>query len=396
MTSGIVNGKRKPSVVTNEDFEIPIDGTIRMKGNIVSFGKSDAIIDCGFYWGYSEDKLDSVAYPVNKANSFLSELTHLRGDTTYFWKAFAMNEYGVDVGNMVSYKAPSIWEAKEDFNASVRSRGAFFILNNRLYITCGERESGSGNLLNDTWEYIVSDNKWWQANEFPGIQRRYPVSFTIGNYAFVGTGQGYDASIWNDFYRYNAELDSWTEIPKEEALEIRYQAISFSLNNKGYLVGGRNRTQRLNDVWQYSLTDEENGQWTRMNDFPIAISGGISISGNNRIFVGFDEIEKTLWEYKAETDSWEEFAKLPDEITVVYSGVLLGNDIYIVDGHNDIWTLNLTDKSWKHKENLPDLFLDKYGQGGYQNLFLLGKPNSIYVGLGFSRYFYEYRPLWDN
>ena len=396
MTQGIVNGKKEPTVVTDENFEIPIDGTIRIKGSLISLGKSNTIANCGFYWGYLEDQLDNTTYSISTTNLFTAEISRLRGDTTYFWRAFAINEFGIDMGNVLSYNAPAIWEAKENFNATVRSRGTFFILNNRLYITCGERESSSGNLLKDTWEYIINDNKWWQADEFPGSQRRYPTSFTIGNQAFVGTGQASDASALNDFYKYDSESNSWTVIPVNNAIEVRYQAIAFSLNNKGYLVGGRNRTQRLNDVWQYTLTDGEDGQWTRMNDFPTVTSGGISISGNNRIFVGFDEIDKTLWEYKAETDSWEEFSKLPDTIITVYSGVLLGDDIYIVDGNNRIWTLNLTNKKWNHKASLPDVFIGKYGQGGYQNLFLLGNTNSIYVGLGFSRYFYEYRPLWDN
>jgi hypothetical protein len=398
MPGGIVNGKREPTVVTNELFEIPVEGTIRMKGDITSMGKGSNVINKGFFWGYSADTLNHVLYANN---SFSADLSNIPGDKTYYWRAFAENEYGVDSGKIVKYIAPKIWEAKEEFRSFVRWRFTYFSLNNKLYMVCGQGNAGS---LSEIWEYNVSENKWWGTIEnFPGEARRFPVSFTIGNLAYVGTGQINGGAIVNDFFCFDGISRTWdktTIIPQNETEEMskRYQAIAFGLNNKGYVIGGGSSpTRTMSDVWQFSISDDTS-QWKKMNDLPAPFYGGISICNGTSAYIGFGEnveARKILWKYIEETDSWVEFAQLPDEIEKsVFSGVIIRDRIYIVDGDNIIWELNLSDKRWKQKMILPDFFLHSDGDGGNECMFTVG--NSIYIGLGFSQYFYEYRPLWDN
>jgi N-acetylneuraminic acid mutarotase len=402
MTQGIVNGKQKPTVTTSKNFEIPVEGSIHMKAEIVFTGKSD-LVNKGFYWGYTPEEMENVILSTDNSPQYSALLSDVPGGETYYWRAFAENSFGADFGEIVRYEAPRIWEIKDIFNAIIRARGAIFTLNNRIFTTCGERESGSGNLLNDTWQYNIQDNKWWQTNDFAGMKRRYPVAFTIGNSAYVGTGQGNEQGVvlLNDFYRYDNTLNAWLPLTVNENIEARHQAMAFSLKNKGYIVGGlRIQNQRMNDVWQYTETGGNTGSWTRMNNFPVLISGGISIAGNNMAFIGFGdnpEAHKILWKYNDSTDSWEEFTELPDNIVKkIYSGVIIKDKIYIVDGDNIIWEIGISDKKWKKKTVLPDVFLNIDGDGGNQNLFSTENSSSIYVGLGFSQYFYEYRPLWDN
>ena len=398
MTTGIMNEKETPTVVTGQSTPFTNDdGNLVFQGEITSEGKSD-IIEKGFYW--STDSTDQgIKVIVSDTNSsiFTYELQHATGEQTYYWRAYAINSFGCDSGEVRSCQTPAIWIEKQELPADKRGWGAVFLLNNKVYMTCGMKLWGQ-DLVNDTWEYSIAANQWVQSDSisFIGAFRVYPAVFTIGNLAFVGTGYQSSGIAFKDFYQFNADFKKWTQITTPDNLAARYKATAFSLNGNGYVIGGylSDNTGGLNDVWQYKPNENV---WVQKKNFPVNLCGGISIYNNNRAFAGFgenSESARTLWEYDQITDSYIEFAKLPDAITTkIYSGVIVQNTIYIVDGYNQIWTLNMSDTTWAKKTDLPVDFL---GSNGYQTLLTTDSSNTIYAGLGFCNLLYEYHPLWDN
>ena len=407
MTTGIVNGKEKPTVMTIPASPFSSDGNLFFKGEITSKGKDDTI-ENGFFWSTDSDDPGIndhiVIGNVNDNNIFTYELQQASGEKTYYWRAYAKNRYGYDFGEVDSCQTPEIWVEKGSLNAFARGNGAVLVLNNNIFMTCGEYQLGGRVPTNETWEYSIATDHWSQKESFPGDNRIYPVAFSIGNYVFVGTGLKAAGVAHKDFYRYDSSVseNSWLEIATPDDLEARYEAVAFSLNGKGYLVGGlladRDR-DALDDVWQY---DPGNDSWKKKNPFPAHFSGGISIYNNNRVFVGFGDASDTriLWEYNEATDSWNEFiTTLPDKVVKkIYSGVIVQNILYIVDGDNTIWACDISNetKTWKRKTDLPLDLLKVDGDGGNQTLLSTGNSNSIYVGLGFNKLLYEYHPLWDN
>jgi N-acetylneuraminic acid mutarotase len=403
MTSGIVNGKEKPTVLTLQHTSIPtMEGRLLLRGEIASMGKSNKVIEKGFYWSTTSNdpsSSDSIIVVSDASDDIFYYELKASGNKTYFWRAYAKNEHGYDYGDVKSYQTPEIWKEKAFFPPISRGKGAIFVVDNKIYITCGIKGSSGNVFVNETWEYNILDNRWKEVKEFIGEPRRYPVAFTLGNLAFVGTGQKASAIVYNDFFQYDNISNEWTKIPDNSDLHARDEAVAFRLNGKGYLVGGLLADgSSLNDVWRYTHS-EGGGVWEKMNDFPVHFSGGISICGNENVFVGLGEnlnSKRTLWKYEEENDRWEEFVRLPDEIEKkIYSGVIIQNTIYIVDGNNVIWSLDISDKIWKRKTELPPEFLSQENEEN-QSLITTGTSNSIYVGLGFTSYFYEYRPLWDN
>jgi len=420
MTIGIVNGKEKPTVQTVKTNPSPNDdGNLFFQGEVTSIGKAE-ITEKGFFWStISNDPNINDNVIISDANSdiFTCELQSASGGKTYYWRAYAKNSYGIEYGEVNSYESLPIWEKKDSLNGRSRGKGAIFILNNNIYMICGEYklEGGYSLVENDAWEYNIIIDRWNQLEDkqsFPGIGRINPVAFTIGDLAFVGTGTGVvgvaTVVVYKDFFQYDGISNSWAKIAVPDDLEARYEAVAFSLNGKGYIIGGLSENRNaLKDVWQY---DPENGLWERKNDFPEGFYGGISISDNNRVFAGLSyaplsEYRRILLEYNKETDNWEKFTTLPDDVAIygnVISGVIVQNFIYIVDNNNIIWTLNMNDetKTWKKKTALPpDLILtneEDESESGFQLLLTTGRSNSIYVGLGYNKYLYEYRPLWDN
>ena len=404
MTTGIVNGKEKPTVGIASILRVsPIqsDGTLVFQGEIASKGKAD-IIERGFYWSTTSNDPginDSIIQSTANTDTFKYILQAVSGEKTYYWRAYARNSFGYAYSEVDSVTTPKIWIPKAVLTADSRGWGAVFTLNNKIYMTCGLKSFGSGVFATDTWEYSIAYDSWSRQGDdvsFPGAARRYPVAFTIGNRAFVGTGTQAALQAYKDFYQFDINSNKWTEIATPDNFAARYEATAFSLNGKGYVISGFSADgSPLNDVWQY---DAINSSWKKMNDFPINFFGGISISNTTRSFIGFGippESASTLWEYDSASDSWSEFSTLPDSITTrIFSGTIIQNSIYVVDGINQIWALNISDKTWKKKSKLP--FLNAYGESGNQLLLTTGTSNSIYTGLGFSNDLYEYRPLWDN
>jgi len=408
MTVGIVNEKEDPTVATKpSDPFTDDDGSLVFQGELISKGKGDTI-EKGFCWstvsnnpGIHDNHIAMVS--DTSVTTFTYKLTGVSGDTTYYWRAYAQNSYGCDYGEVQSCQTPAIWVAKQELPSDSRGRGAVFMLCNRIYITCGVKFFGQA-FVGDTWEYSIASNQWAQSDSisFPGGNRDYPVVFTIGNLAFVGTGRQTSTLCFNDFYQFNADSKKWTTVATPNNLGARYEATAFSFNGNGYLVGGLTAAGKsaFNDVWQYNPV---NNLWVKKNNFPSNFYGGIGISGANCAFAGFGdaaEAARTLWEYDDATDSWSVYAQLPPEATSkIYSGVIIQNTMYFMDGNYGIWALNMSNKTWKKKPaNLPIDFVNETSDlvDRFQAILTTGNSNSIYVGLGFCNLLYEYHPLWDN
>ena len=392
MADGIPNMRVEPTVTSGEGTASPSDGVLELTGTITSVGKIGTFFMKGFCWGYSATNLaDSVFFKDTnfELSPFSYLLSNVRGDTTIYWQAFARNDYGISLGNIISYKTPPIFTYNEAnaFTGQLRSNFASFTLNNNLYFTCGYQNI----LFSDIYRFDKI-NWWYTVPAFPGAERANLVAFTIDSLACVGTGRASPTIIFGDFYVFhgNTTTPKWDEMPIQTPAEMpRYDAVAFSLNNKGYVVGGNSANGVLKDVWEYSITDGIDS-WEKKNDFPSSFSGGMSFSNNERAFVGFgnNDTENTLWEYDAATDSWEVFASTPTNSKGIYSGVITQDKIYLLDVDNIIWELDLATGKYKQKSTLPEVF--QYNQ----YMFSLG--DAIYIGLGGTELFYRYYPLWDN
>ena len=397
--------KDEPEVATISINTFINEGIILFKGEIKSEGKSE-IIERGFCWSATSENPtvndDTIRIQGADFDEFSYELKSASGDKTYYCRAYAKNSLGYyGYGNTFKCETPQIWEQITVFSPEPRGNGAICLVNNNIYLICGETEWGRVP-LQETYIYDIANEEWEQRDRynFPGGARVSLVVFPIGNYAYVGTGRNPNAC--NDFYKFNIDTKIWSGINVPNDLDARSDAVAFSMNGKGYVVGGYGLSA-LNDVWQYNPVEDS---WERKNNFPFTFFRGISIYGNNRAFVGFSETgdsRKILWEYIEETDSWSEFTTLPDYIDKkIYSGVIVQNVIYIVDADNKIWACDTSNetKTWEEKATLPDELLfgnSEIGfQAGFQIMLSTVNSNSIYVGLGYTKYLFEYRPLWDN
>lgn len=183
-----------------------------------------------------------------------------------------------------------------------RGSASAFSLLNKGYLCLGQ-----GNFQpysNDLWEYDPGTQAWSQKADFIGESRRQAVSFTIDNYAYVGTGQG-ASGLKNDFYRYNPVLNIWAPIA-DFGGTARRQAVSFAIGDKGYVGTGDDGIAR-NDFWQYYPAANA---WSQKANFPGsprsgAVGWGYGYSGV--IALGEDNTSayrKDVWQYYYFGDVW--------------------------------------------------------------------------------------------
>ncbi|MEE3037013.1 MAG: M43 family zinc metalloprotease, partial [Bacteroidota bacterium] len=160
------------------------------------------------------------------------------------------------------------WTQLASFPSDGRIHPAMVLVTNRVYMGMGNNSSGN---LNDWWEYNIDTDEWIQHADFPHGARHHPFYFDIGDYAYVGFGHGNSINnnynIHSDFYRYQHENDSWTEIAAFPA-EGRVAGTQFSFNGKGYVLSGDGDNHSYMECGQFWKYNPEINNWTQLESHP--------------------------------------------------------------------------------------------------------------------------------
>jgi N-acetylneuraminic acid mutarotase len=153
----------------------------------------------------------------------------------------------------------------------------------------------------DTYKYNPKINSWTRLKDCP-VSRSSSAGFNIGTNFYVGTG--YYVGNYKDFYCYNTLTDNWTRMA--DAPECRILSKGIAINGKGYILLGRywhgmlDGGKLLKDIIEY---DPQQNKWVCCGDFP---GGGrqnmvvFTINGKGYIIGGEDDKERKsdVWEFQ--------------------------------------------------------------------------------------------------
>ena len=180
------------------------------------------------------------------------------------------------------------WTQKKDFGGSARYDAVAFSLNNKGYVCSGF----DGNYLKDLWEYNPSSDTWTQKASLGGSKRSAAMSFVLNGKAYVVSGNN-NGSTLNDLWVYDGSADTWTQKRKisnssDDSYDDKYSTISrfngvaFIMGSKAYITGGENGSM-VNTTWEY---DDANDLWTEKTSFEGSPrTGAAAFSLENRGFV---------------------------------------------------------------------------------------------------------------
>jgi len=166
----------------------------------------------------------------------------------------------------------SSWTKKNDFPGAERyDGGVAFSIGSKGYVIGGGKMDWSNDnysCLNDVWEYDPQSDTWVQKNDFPGIGRREAISFSMNGKGYVLTGKySYKDEVvigairyLNDAWEYDPGTDTWTQLPDLPG-PARVAAAGGGSNNLIYVVGGWGADHELGD---YLMFDLETQQWKEL------------------------------------------------------------------------------------------------------------------------------------
>ena len=186
------------------------------------------------------------------------------------------------------------WTEIPDFSGITAKKNTSFTLNNRLYVTLGDRAIGSRFNSRTLWAFDPEGNagegNWVATDTFPADGREGAVAFVINGKAYIGTGRSLNANgkevFYNDFYEYSPAADRgkrWRQLapmPKSG----RSEASAFAIANRGYVGTGFSTFGDLKDFWSYN---PQSNQWVQVDSLPYdPRRGAISFSINGKGYVG--------------------------------------------------------------------------------------------------------------
>lgn len=334
---------------------------------------------------------------MDENGHFTLTIDNIRGDLTYYVRAFAINgSSSPGYGEVQSFKTPPIFSDKKIYEGAKRTFSTCFTLNNQAYVVGGDIGNGcSDELLG----YNVEKNEWIPLTSFlEGYAQM--TACTNGSLAYVMGGTDKLFKISENCLTYNPADNTWSPIKSLDQKDARFDAVSFSYKDSVYLLGGVvNQKGISKEIWRYDITHDD---WKMVIDsFPIAQRRGIALVADNKVYAGLGEtlgstFGKGFWMSAGSLTEWLPApGTLPSNISTVSSGVYynvegLWNSFFMIDDNGIIWEYKLSDNSWKQRSAFPDRMRNYH-------MFILNEQ--IYI-LGQDLYntnkFMMYDPVWDN
>jgi N-acetylneuraminic acid mutarotase len=201
---------------------------------------------------------------------------------------------------------------------------------------------------------------WVELSDFEGVARCDAVSFAINDKGYVTTGYDGDDRL-RDLWEYDPVKDYWIQ-KADFGGAARNGAVGFGTATKGYVGTGYDGSSKLKDFWEY---DPEANSWVQIADFPGNArysATAFSIDNKGYVGTGYDgNYLKDLWMYDPETNEWTQKvsvggSKRRDAVSFVING-----KGYVCTGMNnggyesDFWEYDPIADTWTAKRDIADV-----------------------------------------
>jgi N-acetylneuraminic acid mutarotase len=251
-----------------------------------------------------------------------------------------------------------------------------FAIGDTGYVVTGQ--SAGGTFRNEFFKYDPNLNSWTQLANFPGTARTGSVGFSIGSKGYVGTGRDNNGNT-DQFWEYDPLLNNWTQKASFPPGN-RESATGFSIGSKGYVGMGLNGTTKT-DFYEY---DPLTNTWTQKANFPVAIGRyaavGFSIGSKGYVGTGYHSgftRNNDFWEYNPATDSWLQLANVPGPARADAVGFSTSGLGYVGTGNQymDFYSYDVSSNSWTQ--------ITDYGPGNREKATAFVVNDIAYVGSGY-------------
>lgn len=283
-------------------------------------------------------------------------------------------------------QVPNSWLKKADFLGSKREQAVGFSIGDKGYIATGVDTSET--VKNDLWEYNSITDSWTQRADLPSTARRSAFGFSLNGLGYVGGGVDADeaqlGNVLTDFWEYNPTTNTWVAkavFPGGNGLGV-YYATSFSIDNKGYVCGGKIGPNSYSDhLWEYKPS---NNTWTQRSAFPGGLRYNLSsLAVGNVAYIGLGTNQDTYcndwWQYNPGSNQWEQKTNFIGGQRSGASTFVIGENGYVCLGSNgalkdDLFMYDPDNNQWYPRAN--------YGGSERKQAISFNIGNRAFVGTG--------------
>jgi hypothetical protein len=140
-----------------------------MSGGVITSDGGSKITESGICWSLSTNPTVSGSKSINTVlkGSFISSLTDLIPDTTYYVRSYAMNNLGISYGSIASFKTLPVAQITTVIPSSINATSAF----------------SGGVISTDYGTEITTRGVCWSTNPLPKIKNNHTLDGSgIGTY----------------------------------------------------------------------------------------------------------------------------------------------------------------------------------------------------------------------
>lgn len=381
-----------PTVTTLTPSDLT-KGTAVMGGRVLAQGQS-AVTACGICWSLSVEEptlanANVVQFTLGAMGNFTGRIVGLKGGRTYYIRAFATNAEGTSYGETIAQKMPPIFTTTaKDFPGSARVQGspAWFTAGDRGYLLGGDI---GPYFTSDLYFYSTTSNEWRQMLACPAGPLKWQTAVVYGGSAYVFGGIDVNRKTNNSFYRYDIASNTWYTLTSTLAPDSLCLALGVTLNDRIFLVGGRNDTV-TNHVWGYHISAST---WVRQPDFPERHYGGVALTVGTSVYAGLGRrpdgsFNRNLWR-TVDMATWHLETLCSMANGGILAGVVCHNKIYVIDEAFTLLEYDPAPRAWTRRAQLPS------GFRGIHCMYVIN--DLIYIGLSqTSSTLLVYDPAWDS
>jgi N-acetylneuraminic acid mutarotase len=215
------------------------------------------------------------------------------------------------------------------FTGTLRTNASAFAIGDIIYVLYGEYNTGSPMdpiIVKDFRQFNTVSGVWSdeiiQPDPHLPPRRTGAAVFVLNDKAYLGTGLDNQHNTLSDFWEFNPQKGTWRKVaslPLRKSVDDlnqyqagRWEAAAFSIDNFGYVGGGKNGIDGWKDFWRFTppATDQDTGKWAFSGFFPGASrteAVAFSVGSKGYYGTGYNTNDGYLddfWEFNPANNVW--------------------------------------------------------------------------------------------